>query len=65
MGTFGSESQKLIKEIGRNLKAVSGEKRSTAFLFQSIGLAVQRGNAQSVLGTIKDDSEFTHEIYLL
>ena len=65
MGTFGSESQKLIKEIGRNLKAVSGEKRSTAFLFQSIGLAVQRGNAQSVLGTVKDDSDFTHEIYLL
>ena len=30
----------------------SGEPRSTVFLIQAIGMAVQRGNAASVLGTV-------------
>ena len=31
---------------------VTGEKRSSFFLFQSISMAIQRGNAISVLGTV-------------
>ncbi len=42
------------------------EKKSTAYLFQAIGLAIQRGNAASVIGTIKEDEEETlQEVYLL
>ena len=38
-------------ELGR-IRQVSREVNSTAFLLQRISIAVQRGNAVSVLGTI-------------
>ena len=53
--TFGSWGQiglKFIKDLGTRIADRTGEKRSTAFLFQSISMAVQRGNAASVLGTL-------------
>ena len=43
--------RKLIKEIGKRVQEVTGEKRSTFYLFQSISIAIQRGNAACVLGT--------------
>ena len=51
-GSWGIEGHKLIKTIGRKLMEVTGEKRSSFFLFQSISMAIQRGNAISVLGTV-------------
>ena len=36
---------------------VSGEANSYAYLNQRLSVAVQRGNAASVLGTMKVDSE--------
>ena len=44
--------------------AVKDEKRSTSFLFQRLGIAVQRGNAASILGTLPSSSEI-EEIYYL
>ena len=41
-----------INELGRRLRAVSGDMRATEFLKQRLSLAVQRGNAASILGTI-------------
>jgi hypothetical protein len=38
--------------LGRRTAEVSGDPRSTAFLKQRLALAVQRGNAASVLGTM-------------
>ena len=43
----------LVSEIDRRLSEVSGESRSTQFLRQRIGIALQRGNAAPVLGTIR------------
>ena len=39
-------------ELGRHMRRVSGEVDSTVFLLQRLSIAVQRGNAASVLGTI-------------
>ena len=39
-------------ELGRRIRRVSGEVNPTAFLLQRLSIAVQRGNAASVLGTI-------------
>ena len=36
---------------------MSGEANSNAYLTQRLSVAVQRGNAASVLGTMKVDSE--------
>ena len=40
----------------------TGEKRSTFFLFQSISIAIQRGNASCILGTVPH-SEGLEEIF--
>ena len=50
-GSWGSCGLKLIKEIGKKLKEVTNEQRSTFFLSQNISIAIQRGNASCVMGT--------------
>ena len=52
LGSWAPLGLKFIKEIGTRIADATGEKRSTSFLFQSIGIAVQRGNAASIAGTI-------------
>ena len=65
LGVWGDLGMDFIKEVGRKIKDETGEKRSTSFLFQSISIAVQRGNALSVLGTVQEDSTGLDEIFLL
>jgi len=50
-GAWGPEGWRLISEVGKRLEEASGDRRSTEFLRQRISIAVQRGNAASVLGT--------------
>ena len=51
-----------MKEIGKKVIEETGEKRSTFFLFQSISIAIQRGNASCILGTVPH-SEGLDEIF--
>ena len=55
--SFGPKTTEFLKELGHRLRQVSGEANSFAYLTQRLSVAVQRGNAASVLGTIKMDSE--------
>ena len=61
-GPWGTEGHKLVKSIGKKITEVTGEKRSTSFLFQRIGIAIQRGNASCILGTVPQ-SEGLDEIF--
>ena len=61
-GSWGPEGSNLIKSIGKKVMDVTGEKRSTSFLFQGISMAIQRGNASCVLGTVPH-SEGLDEIF--
>ena len=63
-GGWGPEGAALIKSLGKLIQEKSGEKRSTFFLFQSISLAVQGGNAASILGTAGPGDKL-QEIYYL
>ena len=67
-GAFGPQGLKLLKSIGKNICEVTGEKRSTHFLLQSISMSIQRANAACVLGTAPASTGleglfefFTHE----
>ena len=51
-GSWGSDSLKFIKEIGKRIQETTGEKRATAYLVQSISMTIQKGNAASILGTV-------------
>ena len=51
-GVWGEEAMRLVTEIGRRTAVVTHEPRSTAFLRQRISVAVQRGNAACINGTL-------------
>ena len=51
-GAWGTESHKIIKEIGKKVMETTGEKRSTFYLTQRISIALMRGNAACILGTV-------------
>ena len=55
-GAYGPQGLKLVKQIGKKIQDATGEKLSTFYLFQSISIAIQRGNAQCVQGCVKDRS---------
>ena len=50
-GVFGPVAISFIKELGRRIRAETGEPRSLQFLMQGIAVAVQRGNVAAVRGT--------------
>jgi len=61
-GSWGSEGHKLVTSIGRKIMEVTGEKRSTSYLFQRISMAIMRGNSSCVLGTVPH-SEGLEEVF--
>ena len=55
-GSLGPQGLKFLKDIGKRIKEVTGEKLSTFYLMQNISMAIQRGNAQCVIGTAPTSS---------
>ena len=52
-GVFGPGTQEFVTELGRRLIWVSGDPLARSHVIQQISVAVQRGNAASVLGTFE------------
>ena len=60
-GAYVTKGIKLVKQIGQKNQEATGEKLSTFFLFQSMSMAVQRGNAVCVRGhSTTTWTEFCH-----
>ena len=56
---WGPEADRFIPGVGRRLHSATGDPRSTSFLRQKLGGAVQRGNAACVFGTLpRNEEEF-------
>ena len=53
-GTYSPQGIKLVKKIGNKIQDATGEKLSTFYLFQSISIAIQKGNAVCIMGCPKD-----------
>ena len=53
-----------INDIGRKIKEATSEIQATSYLMQAIGIAIQRGNSQCILGTVKDTRKMD-EVFLL
>ena len=64
LGSWAPMAVKFIKDIGSKITDATGEKRATSYLFQSLGIAIQRGNAASISGTVPSQKELD-EIYYL
>ena len=52
LGSWGQAGLAFVNEVGRRISAVTGDKRATSFLKQRLAMAIQRGNAAAVLGTL-------------
>ncbi len=50
--TFGEEALQLVSELGGRLRSTTGDARKKTWLIQRISIAIQRGNAGSVLAPI-------------
>jgi hypothetical protein len=55
LGAWGPGAIDLIKDLGRRIATTTGENRSTFFFRQRLDIAVQRGNAVAVRGTVIED----------
>ena len=54
MGHWGPTTLRFVGELGKLLAQNTGEPRSTGFLRQRLSIAIQRGNAAAVRGTVPD-----------
>ena len=52
LGAMGPSATALIKDLSFRGSRETGENRFGSFLVQRLSIAIQRGNASSVLGTI-------------
>ena len=52
MGHWGNGTISFVRRLGRELTQATGEPRSSAFLRQRLSIAIQRGNAAAVRGTV-------------
>ena len=64
LGSGGQLSHGLIKEISQKIRKINGERRSSFYLFQRISMAIQRGNAASVFGTVVSTSKLDKMFHL-
>lgn len=51
LGSWGSQAKSMIAEIGRRITHRCRDYYSGSFLAQRMSVAIQRGNATSVMGT--------------
>ena len=54
MGAWGADALALTAELGGRITALTGEPRSTSFLRQRLDIAIQRGNAAAIRGTLPE-----------
>ena len=52
LGPMGLEAKSFLLELDQRLRQQTGEPRSTSFLFQQISMAIRRGNAAAIMGSI-------------
>ena len=57
LGAIGPLSRALLKDLGRRIKESTEEARAHEYLVQRLAVAVQRGNAVSIMGTMGDPGQ--------
>jgi hypothetical protein len=55
-GVFGEQALEFLNDLGKRLIIVTGDKKASSYLKQRLSLAIQRGNAATILGTMTSDA---------
>ena len=54
LGPMGQVSTRFVRDLSKRLITASGDKRAGQYFRQRLGMAVQRGNALAVMGTLDE-----------
>ena len=54
-GACGPQALSLFREVGNCIRRVTGDPLSFTYLMQRIAVAIQRGNAMSIMGSMTLD----------
>ena len=57
LGHWGPSTVQFVNELGRLIAQTTGEPRAVVFLRQRLSIAIQRGNAVAVRGTVPEDAD--------
>lgn len=64
LGPWGPSAHSLFKQIAKRLEEATGDRRAGGYFAQRISLAIQRGNAASVLGTLEAGEDLGQIFFL-
>jgi hypothetical protein len=64
LGALGDEASAFFGDLGRRIASVTAEPRSSQFLMQRLSVALQRGNAACILGTVPSSHGLDDLFYL-
>jgi len=57
-------SDVFLHEVGRRIQFVTHEKRSFSFLMQRLSVAIQRGNAACIIGSVPHSARWDELFYI-
>jgi len=63
LGTFGISAIEFFDVLGHRMQTMCQDTRARMFLMQCLSVAMQRGNAACILGTIADD-DFSTDFFV-
>jgi hypothetical protein len=63
LGSFGDDALQLVRELGARLRQSSGDAREKTWLRKLFSVAIQRGNAASILATMPPTAKNFETIY--
>ena len=64
LGALGDEAFRFFRDLGQRIAVTTAEPRSYQFLMQRISVAVQRGNASCIVGTVPSPVDWDDLFYL-
>jgi hypothetical protein len=65
LGALGADATDFMLQLGRRIATVTGERRATEYLLQRLSVAIQRGNAAAVLGTVDSSADKLDAVFYL
>ena len=65
LGPWGKEALQFTDELGKMLIAITGEVLAKEFFKKNISLAIQRGNAASIMGSFDTSRKLDDVFYIL
>ena len=64
LGALGDCATDFFQNLAQRISVATGEPRSSQFLFQRLSVAIQRGNAACVVGTLPDSRGLEDIFYI-